>query len=113
MTNSKTVSLPPMERYPHPHETRPLTEEELAQLRSLHQFMKGSVLSRAIHEISQLREFAAFVMGEVWEHNDPDMGSIQDTAEKLGLIELRPVDPEDAIDGEGHHFFLAWSGKVR
>ncbi len=59
-------------------------------------------------EVERLREFAAYVMAEAWDHNEPDGGSVQDKAESLGLIELHPIDSEDSIDGETEHFFLSW-----
>ena len=61
-------------------------------------------------EIKRLREFARFVMQQVvWDGYDIDGGSVQDEAERLGLIELRPIRPEDSIDGETEHYFLKWS----
>ncbi len=59
-------------------------------------------------EVDRLREFATYVMADVWDHNGPDGGSVQDKAEELGLIELCPIDSEDSIDGETEHFFLSW-----
>lgn len=54
-----------------------------------------------------LREFASYVMHGIWDA-DMDDGSAQDKAEALGLIELRPIDEADSIDGEDEHYFLVW-----
>ena len=59
----------------------------------------------------RLREFASFVMFHLFDGHDIDGGSTQDEAERLGLIELRPIDPEDSIDGEIEHYFLVWAPK--
>lgn len=40
-----------------------------------------------------------------------DGRSVQDKAEELGLIELRPIKPEDSIDGETEHYFCVWKPK--
>ena len=56
-----------------------------------------------------LRAFAHHVLMEgSWQGADIDGGDAQDTAEKLGLIELRPCRPEDSIDGETEHYFPVW-----
>lgn len=67
----------------------------------------GQRVMTAAEELKKLREFAAYVMADVWDHNE-DFGSIQDKAESLGLIELRPISEEDSIDGETEHYFLVW-----
>ena len=64
-------------------------------------------------EVDKLREFASYVMHEVWASDpmtilDPDGPNLQDKAEALGLIELRPIPEEDSIDGEDEHYFLVW-----
>lgn len=58
-------------------------------------------------EVDKLREFASYVMREEWNEAG-DYGSLQDKAEALGLIELRPIQEEDSIDGEDEHYFLVW-----
>ncbi len=74
----------------------------------LHRIAATNEVEELCDEIDTLREFAAYVMAQVWEHAEDD-GSIQDKAEWLGLIELRPISSEYSIDGEAEHYFLAWS----
>lgn len=65
-------------------------------------------------ERAALRTFAHHVLMEgSWQGCDIDGGDAQDTAEKLGLIELRPRRPEDSIDGETEHYFPVWLAQNR
>lgn len=45
-------------------------------------------------QIEALKEFFRWAMRESWDGNDIDGGSIQEKAEKLGLIVNVPFDPE-------------------
>ena len=69
-----------------------------------------SALRESADEVDKLREFASYAMHEAW-NDDGDYGSLQDKAEALGLIELRPIDEADSIDGEDEHYFLVWKEK--
>lgn len=64
-------------------------------------------------ENESLRKFASYVLQSYcWDNcAEPDGGEIQDKAESLGLIELRPISPEDSIDGETEHYFTKWTPK--
>ena len=56
----------------------------------------------------KLKEFISYVMADVFQGNDIEGGGAQDEAERLGLLELRPIPEENSIDGETEHFFLKW-----
>ncbi len=59
-----------------------------------------------------LAEFAEYCLDKCSWDNEPDGGSIQDKAEELGFLELRPIDPEDSIDDETEHYFCKWTPKA-
>ncbi len=71
-------------------------------------------------EIERLREFTAYVIGQIWEDKrdrfhaggETDDGSFQDLAEDLGLIELRPITPAQSLSGETERYFLTWTKEV-
>lgn len=60
----------------------------------------------------KLAEFAEYCLDQCSWDNEPDGGDIQDKAEELGFLELRPIDPEDSIDGETEHYFCKWTPKA-
>lgn len=60
-------------------------------------------------EVERLRTFVQGAMEDIWETGETDHGSLQDRAEALGLIELRPISEELSIDGEREHYFLSWT----
>ena len=57
----------------------------------------------------KLAEFAEYCLDQYSWDNEPDGGSIQDKAEELGFLELRPIDSEDSINGETEHYFCKWT----
>ena len=61
----------------------------------------------------RLKKFAEYVLQSyAWDDcAEPDGGNIQDKAEELRLIELRPISEEDSIDGETEHYFPIWFPK--
>ena len=60
---------------------------------------------------SRLKEFAEYVLKQyAWDY-DLDGGDVQDKAEELRLIELRPIPEEQSEDGESEHYFPVWSLK--
>lgn len=62
-------------------------------------------------ENDRLRKFTDHILeGYSWGH-DVDGGDAQEKAVELGLVELRPIDPEDSIDGETEHYFTKWTPK--
>lgn len=61
----------------------------------------------------KLAEFAEYCLDQCSWDNEPDGGSIQDKAEELGFLKLRPIDPEDSIDGEIEHYFCKWTPAAR
>ena len=63
--------------------------------------------------VLELAEFAEYCLDQCSWDNEPDGGSIQDKAEELGFLELRPIDPEDSIDGETEHYFCKWTPAAR
>lgn len=56
----------------------------------------------------KLRAFAEFCMEDAFAGYDINGGDMQNKLNKLGLIELRPIPPEDSLDGETEHYFLVW-----
>ena len=58
----------------------------------------------------RLQEFVDYVMEQSLEC-DVDSGDIIDKAIDLKLVELRPIDEEQSIDGEKEHYFTIWSPK--
>lgn len=68
-------------------------------------------LAAAQEEIERLREFVEFFLDEIAWDNEPNGGTVQEVAERLKLIELRPCEPEDSIDGETEHYFCVWTPK--
>ena len=63
-------------------------------------------------ELERLREFVEYVLRSYcWDLAEPDGGDIQDMAEKLGLIELRPIKEEQSRDGETEQYFPVWLPK--
>ena len=71
--------------------------------------LERSVANEQRAENGRLREFASYVLVDVFNGIDIDDVSTQDKAEALGLLELRPVDPKDSIEGEEEHYFLVWA----
>lgn len=67
---------------------------------------------KLVEENERLRLFTEHALDLCSWDNDPDGGSIQDRAEDLKLIELRPIDPEDAIMDETEQYFCAWTPKA-
>src|SRR3990167_583225 len=67
--------------------------------------------AEVVLERDTLRKFAQYVLDQYSWGNDCDGGDVQDKAESLGLLEPRPIDPEDAIDGETEHYFTKWTPK--
>jgi hypothetical protein len=64
------------------------------------------------HENGRLRAFVEYALDAYsWDNTEPDGGDLQDKAESLKLIELRPIDPEDAIEDETEHYFCVWTPK--
>ena len=62
-------------------------------------------------EIESLRKFADHILeGYSWGH-DVDGGDAQEKAVELGIVELRPIDLKDSIDGETEHYFTKWTPK--
>ena len=60
-------------------------------------------------QIEALREFTQYALDlHSWD-NEPDGGDLQDKAEELKLIELRSIDPEDAIMDETEQYFCVWT----
>ena len=70
-------------------------------------FSDGLAELRAENE--KLKQFANYVMANSFDGCDTDGGDAQDEAERLGLLELRPIPEEDSIDGETEHYFLKWA----
>ena len=62
-------------------------------------------------ENERLREFVSYIMVGVWENYIMDGEDIENEAERLGLIELRPIDSKDSIFGEIEHYFCVWAPK--
>jgi len=59
---------------------------------------------------ARLKDFVGWCMGVSWEcMHGPDACDLQEKAEELELIELRPIPPEDSIDDETEHYFPVWS----
>lgn len=65
-------------------------------------------------ENQRLRKFAEFVLDSYcWEDGaEPDGADLQDKAEELKLIELRPVNPDENDYGESELFFPVWWPKT-
>ncbi len=57
-------------------------------------------------EAVKLKGFISYIMADVFQGNID--GGAQDEAERLGLLELRPIPEENSIDGETEHYFLKW-----
>jgi len=65
-----------------------------------------SEMDRSEH--MRLREFAQYILSSCSWGGGVDGGDAQDKAEELGIIELRPIKPEDSIGGENEHYFCKW-----
>lgn len=68
-------------------------------------------LRKAEAEVGRLREFAEYALGQCsWGWNIPDGGSMQDKAEKLGLIVKVPADENFRAEYDSDEMFVcAWS----
>ncbi len=72
----------------------------------------AATMLKLAEENERLREFTQHALDlHSWD-NEPDGGDLQDKAEELKLIELRPIDPEDAIDDETEQYFCVWTPKA-
>ena len=60
-------------------------------------------------ERDRLREYADHILRQYSFDCDVDGGDAQDKALELGLIESRPINIEDSIDGETEHYFTVWT----
>lgn len=86
-------------------------KEELINERSYQLATQTERVKSQDAEIEKLRAFADHILeGYSWVH-DVDGGDAQEKAVELGLVELRPIDPEDSIDGETEHYFTKWTPK--
>lgn len=91
-----------------PFEVRP-TDDEIDSGKMLEEACRE--IWRAWAENEKLKEFANYVMANSFDGRDTDGGDAQDEAERLGLLEARPIPEEDSIDGEIEHYFLKWAPK--
>ena len=97
------------------------TKEEIKRLEAGFQYLQEArvkqtaELAAAKDEIERLRKFVEYFLNErAWDNfafGESDGGTVQEKAEEFGLIELRPCDPEDSIDGETEHYFCVWTPK--
>lgn len=81
------------------------TDEEDLQLAR-----EAVILLDAYEENRKLREFAEYSLGQYsWGWNIPDGGSMQDKAEKLGIIVRVPASPEFRDDYDAETMYVcAW-----
>lgn len=63
-------------------------------------------------ERDKLRKYADHILHQYSFDCDVDGGDAQDKALELGLIELRPINMEDSIDGETEHYFTVWTPRA-
>lgn len=63
-------------------------------------------------EHAKLRQFVEWCLKEgAFQAAILDPCDIQEKAIELGLVELRPIQPEQSIDGESEHYFPVWFEK--
>lgn len=70
----------------------------------------GLLMDKFEKESNTLREFADYILQTYSWGKDIDGGDAQDKAEALGLIELRPCNPDD-YEGAKEVYFTKWTPK--
>ncbi|MCK5606277.1 hypothetical protein KAR91_30535 [Candidatus Pacearchaeota archaeon] len=88
-------------------------QEALGNATNIYLDKKEAEVAAANKEIERLRTFVEWSLEEYLgdDYTEPCGGCIQEKAEELKLIELRPCKPEDSIDGETEHYFCVWTPK--
>lgn len=72
--------------------------------------LKDSEIEKLRGEVEALRKFVSHILESYsWGH-DVDGGDAQDKAIELGLVELRPCNPDD-YEGEKEVYFTKWTPK--
>lgn len=68
-----------------------------------------AIIDKLMEENERLKKFAAKGFACAFDGMDWDGADLQDTGVELGLLELRPVNPDDNAWGADEMYFPKWS----